>query len=91
MDHTQNLPNGYYIKGQQLTRKMKMMMNAYDGQQFLHQIIAKLLKKNLKTYLKKLNMKIRIFYYTKETGKPLSKIICQLLLTSYLHHKIVEK
>ena len=23
MDHTQNLPNGYYIKEQQLTRKMK--------------------------------------------------------------------
>ena len=30
-------------------------------------------KKNLKAYLKKLNMKINIFHHTKETGKILKK------------------
>ena len=51
----------------------------------------KITEKNLKTYLKKLNMKIRIFHYTKEIGEILNKTISQLLLMSYLHHKIVGK
>ena len=68
-----------------------MMMNACGGQQFLCQIIAKLRKKSLKAYLKKLNMKVKIFHHIKKTGKNLNKIMSQLLLMSYLHHKIVKK
>ena len=37
-----------------------MIINTYC-QKFLHQIITKLRKNSLKTYLKKLNMKIKIF------------------------------
>ena len=40
---------------------MKMMMNAYGGQQFLHYIITKLQKMNLKTYLKKIKHKDKTF------------------------------
>ena len=36
-------------------------------------------------------MKVRIFHRTKETGKILNKTMCQLLLMSYLHHKIAKK
>ena len=35
--------------------------------------------------------KIKIFHRTKETGKILNKTMSQLLLTLYLHHKIVKK
>ena len=67
---------GSYIKSHKwllhkratINPKIKMMMNASDGQQFLHQIITKLWKKSLKTYLKNLNMKIKIFHHNKETG-----------------------
>ena len=48
-------------------------MNAYDGQQILHQILHEIMKKSLKTYLKKLNMKIKIFHHNKGTGKILKK------------------
>ena len=64
-----------------------MMMNAYGGQQFLQYIITKLRKMNLKTYLKKLNIKIRLFHRTKEIGEILNKTMSHLLLMSYLHHK----
>ena len=50
-----------------------------------------IMKKKLKTYLKKLNIKLKIFHHRKETGKIMNKIMSQLLLTSYLHHKIVTK
>ena len=48
-------------------------------------------KNSLKTYFKKLNMKIKIFYHTKETGKILNKTTSQLLLIPYLHHQILRK
>ena len=50
-----------------------------------------IMRKSLKTYFKKLNTKIKIFHVTKETGKILNKIMNQLLLMSYVHHKIVKK
>ena len=49
------------------------------------------IKKSLKTYLKKLNMKIKIFHRIKEIGKILNKIMNQLLLISYFNQKIVKK
>ena len=67
------------------------MMNACRGQQFLHEVITKLRKKSLKTYLKKLNMKIKIFHHSKDTWKTLSKIMSQSLLMFYFDHKIVRK
>ena len=67
------------------------MMNACRGQQFLHKVITKLRKKCLKTYLKKLNMKIKIFHHSKETGKILNKIMSQSLLMFYFDLKIVRK
>ena len=39
----------------------------------------------------KLNMKIKIFHNNSETGKTLNKTMIQLLLMSYLHHKMVKK
>ena len=52
----------------------------------------KVMKKELmKTYLKKLNMKIKIFHHSKETGKILNKTVSQSLLMSYFHHKIVRR
>ena len=48
-------------------------------------------KKQFENIFIKLNMKIRIFHHTKETGKILNKTMSQLLLMSYLHHKIVKK
>ena len=68
-----------------------MIMNACDGQQFPHKIITKLLKESLRTYLKKLNMEIKIFHHTKETGKILNKTTSQLLIMSYFHQRIVRK
>ena len=50
-----------------------------------------IIRKILITYLKRLNMKIKIFHHRKETGKILNKIMNQLLLMFYLHHKIVKK
>ena len=50
-----------------------------------------IMKKSLKTYFKKLNMKIKIFHCIKETGKILNKIMNQLLLMSYFYQKIVKK
>ena len=50
-----------------------------------------IIKKSLKTYSKKLNMKIKIFHRIKEIGKILNKIMNQLLLISYFHQKIVKK
>ena len=50
-----------------------------------------IMKKQFENIFKKLNMKIKIFHYTKETGKILNKTMSQLLLMSYLHHKIVKK
>ena len=47
----------------------------------------KIIKKSLKTYLKKL----KIFHHSKETGKILNKVTSQSLLISYFHHKIVKK
>ena len=49
------------------------------------------IKKKEKTYLKKLNKKIKIFHHTIETGKILNKTMSQLLLISYLNRKIVKK
>ena len=54
-------------------------------------IYSKLQKKTLKTYLKKLNMKIKIFHRIKETAKILNKIMNQSLLMSYFYHKIARK
>ena len=48
----------------------------------------KLQKESLKTYLKKLNMKIKIFHHTKQTGKILSKTMNQLLLMSSFHFNL---
>ena len=48
-------------------------------------------EKNQKIYLKELNVKIQIFYHTKESGKILNKTVSQLLLMSYFHHKIMKK
>ena len=56
-----------------------------------NEIITKLRKKSLKAYLKEFNMKINIFHHTKEIGKILNETMSQLLLMSYLHHKIVKK
>ena len=50
-----------------------------------------IMKKSLKTYLKKLNMKIKSFHHSKETGKILNKTMRQSLLMSYFHHKMVRK
>ena len=50
-----------------------------------------IMKKSLKTYFKKLNMKIKIFHHSKDTGKILNKTMSQSLLMSYFHHKIVRK
>ena len=52
---------------------------------------TEIMKKSLKTYLKKLNTKIKIFHLTKETGKILNKTASQSLLMSYFYHKIVKK
>ena len=52
---------------------------------------SEITKKRLKTYLKRLNRKIKIFHHRKETGKILNKTMSQSLLMSYLHHKIVKK
>ena len=52
---------------------------------------TEIMKKSLKTYLKKLNTKIKIFHLTKETGKILNKTASQSLLISYFYHKIVKK
>ena len=54
-------------------------------------IYSKLQKKSLKTYLKKLNMKIKIFRRIKGTGKILNKKMNQSLLMSYFHQKVVKK
>ena len=48
-------------------------------------------KKSLKTYLKKLNLKIKIFHRIKGTGKVLNKTINQSLLMFYFHQKTVKK
>ena len=50
-----------------------------------------IMKKSLKTYFKKLNMKIKILHHSKDTGKILNKTMSQPLLMSYFHHKIVRK
>ena len=42
-------------------------------------------------FLKKLNMKIKIFRRIKGTGKVLNKTMNQSLLMSYFHQKIVKK
>ena len=68
-----------------------MMMNACRGQQFPHEVITKLQKKSLKTYFKKLHMKIKIFHHSKETGKILNKIMSPSLLMFYFDHKIERK
>ena len=48
-------------------------------------------KKSLKAYLKKLNMKIKVFLYIRGTGKILNKIMNQLLLISYFLSKDSEE
>ena len=42
-----------------------------------------IMKKEFENIFQKLNMKIKIFYHRKETGKNLNKIMNQLLLMSY--------
>ena len=54
-------------------------------------IYSKLQKKSLKTYLKKLNMKIKIIHRIKETAKILNKTMNQSLLMSYFYHKTARK
>ena len=51
---------------------------------------SEIMKKEFENKLT-LNMKIKIFRRRKRTGKILNKIINQLLLMFYLHHKIVKK
>ena len=48
-------------------------------------------KKEFEKIFKKIKRKDIVFYHTKETGKMLNKTMSQLLLMSYLHHKIVKK
>ena len=50
-----------------------------------------IMKKSLKTYLKKLNTNIKIFHHRKETRKIVNKTVSQSLLMSYFHHKIARK
>ena len=48
-------------------------------------------KKQFENIFIKLNMKIRIFHHTKETGKILNKTMRQLLLLYYFRNNIVKK
>ena len=48
-------------------------------------------KKQFENIFIKLNMKIRIFHHTKETGKILNKTMKQLLLLYYFRNNIVKK
>ena len=50
-----------------------------------------IMKKEFETYLKKLNIKIKIFHRIKDIGKMLNKIMNQLLLISYFHQKNSEE
>ena len=52
---------------------------------------SEITKKEFKNIFKKINMKLKIFHHTEETGKILNKIMSQSLLMSYFHHKIVKK
>ena len=48
-------------------------------------------KKEFENIFKNFNMKIKIFHYTKETGKILNETLSQSLLMPYFHRKIVRK
>ena len=90
---------GSYIKSPKWLENKKAVINPKnenDDECLQWSIICalnynKLQKKSLKTYVRKLNMKIKIFYHIKQVGKILNKIINQLLLISYFHQKIVKK
>ena len=67
------------------------MMNAYCGEQFLHQIITKLQKRVFReflTYLKELNMKINNFSSQQGHWENFEKNSESM---SYFHHKTVKK
>ena len=91
---------GSYIKSPEWLENKKAIINPKnknDGECLRWSIISALNhmknyeKKSVKTYLKKLNMKIKIFHHIKGTGKILNEIMNQLLLMSYLHLKMVKK
>ena len=65
--------------------------NENDDECLRWSIICVLNYNDFKTYLKKLNMKIKISRRIKGTGKILNKIMNQLLVMSYFHQKIVKK
>ena len=74
---------GSYIKSPKWLENKKAVINPKnenDDECLQWSIICalnynKLQKKSLKTYLRKLNMKIKIFYHIKQVGKILNKII----------------
>ena len=91
--------SGSYIKSPKCLENKKAVINPKtenDDECLQWSIICalnynKIMKKEIESILKKLNMKIKIFPYIKENGKSLNKIMNQLLLMSYFHQKIVKK
>ena len=77
---------GSYIKSSKWLENKKATINPKnenDDECLRWSIISALnyndiMKKELKTYLKKLNMKIKIFHHIKEAGKILNKMIKKL-------------
>ena len=90
--------DGSYIKSPKWLENKKAIINPKnenDDECFRWSTIcalnySEIMKKEFENKLT-LNMKIKIFRRRKRTGKILNKIINQLLLMFYLHHKIVKK